>query len=358
MKNYNFFKESLPGFLFNDKIFNQTILAIGNQLDSLDADTEDLLRQLFPQTCTWSITFWEELCGINNEDKPLEIRRAKVISKLSQVSPITIKKVENIVQNFVKDSYVENIPKQYVFRLNLNGEFNFNLQQLREVIEDIKPAHLAYVIRYFIVYILSNAIATTAAINTSICFNNSVYNIPINLLLNGEYVLDGQYYLSGSARPDGIKKYFLFITEKIFKYIYQINFSNKINTKITFNNANLFDDKCIVNSIVSFHNSMYSIPTHLNLNGTYKLNGLTFLNGSTRSSGIKKSFYSTVNTIFRNDITANNIASLKVELATKNNIKTISNYIGGNFRFKSLNGKYNLDGQIDLSNKTEFLQEV
>lgn len=358
MKSYNFIRKSLPGFLFDDKIFNQTILAIGSQLDSLDADTDDLLRQLFPQTCTWAIAFWEKLCDVNNEDKPLEIRRAKVISKLAQVSPITIKKVENIVRNFVKDSYVENISKQYAFRLNLNGEFNFNLQQLREVIEDIKPAHLAYVIRYFIVYILSYTIVTTSAINTIIGFHNSVYNIPINLLLNGECVLDGQYYLSGSTRPDGIKKDFWFITEKIFKYIYQYNFNNKIDTTITFNNLNLFDDKCVINTIVSFYNSMYNIPAHLDLSGIYKLNGISFLNGSTRSSGIKKRFYSTINTILKNNITINKSSKFIVALNTVNDIKISHNCSGGNFRFKALNGKYNLDGQIDLSNKIELIQEV
>lgn len=263
MNSYGYIRESLPEFLFDDEVFNQIIVSISNALNRLDIDTEDLQRQLFPQTCTWSIDIWENLCGINNKGKPLEVRRAKVIAKLAQVSPITITKVENIVKNFVKDSYVENIPKQYVFRINLNGEFNFNLQQLREVIEDIKPAHLAYAIRYFIEYIVRYTISTTAAINITIGFHNSAYNIPTHLLLNGLADLNGEYYLSGAIRPDGIKKTFYFITEKAFSHL-AVN--NTINVAI-----NSFVSALSQNSITTKGSG--EIYRFKALNGKYKLNG-------------------------------------------------------------------------------------
>ncbi|EGO87212.1 hypothetical protein CBCST_13357, partial [Clostridium botulinum C str. Stockholm] len=98
MNSYVYIRESLPEFLFDDEVFNQIIVSISNALNRLDIDTEDLQRQLFPQTCTWSIDIWENLCGIDNKGKHLEVRRAKVIAKLAQVSPITITKVENIVK--------------------------------------------------------------------------------------------------------------------------------------------------------------------------------------------------------------------------------------------------------------------
>ncbi|AKN32371.1 hypothetical protein Ccar_16475 [Clostridium carboxidivorans P7] len=278
MSSFETLKSYLPPFLLEDKIFSNTLQSIGeNDFDRYDESVEDLLLQVFPQTATWGLKYWEEFCGIStNESLDINTRRSKVLSKLSQVSPITRLKVENIVKNFVKDSYVENIPKEYAFRVNLNGEFNFSLQELRDVIEDIKPAHLAYFIRYFINYFYKYKFSSSALIEAKIKFYTNAFNIPTHLLLNGQATLDGKFYLNGTTRPDGIKKTIYFITQKVFSHLV----TNAVNTNIT-----------------------------------------SFVKG-------------TIN----------------------NNI--VNSCDGGSYRFKSLNSKYTLNGELDLSNRTELIRSI
>lgn len=276
MSNYDYFKQKQPSSIKDSVIFDKVYKSIGNQLDKLLSDKNDLILQLNPQTCTWSIDMWEDMCSIQHSSQLLDIRRANVIVKLSRISPITRVRMENVVKNFVEDSFVENILNEYAFRINLNGEFDFDLQELRKVIEDIKPAHLDYLIRYFINYFCNYKFSISTLIESKVSFYTSAFNIPTHLLLNGQATLDGRYYLNGATRPDGIKKIFYFITEKIFSHLV----GNDVNVNVT-----------------------------------------SFIKGS-----------------------------------ANNNI--VKNYDGGSYRFKALNGKYKLNDELDLSNKTELIQNI
>lgn len=211
MNNYEYFSEKKPDSIKDSSIFDKVYASIGRQLDKLLRDKEDLILQLNPQTCTWTIDMWEDMCGIEHSTKPIEVRRANVVSKLSQISPITRLKVENIVKNFDKDGYVENIPGQYIFRINLNVECNSDIYQLRKIIEDIKPCHLAYILKYFMLYKYFYKIDFKSFINVYIKFYSSAFNAKTNLLLDGSCKLDGQYYLSASSRPCGINQHFYFM---------------------------------------------------------------------------------------------------------------------------------------------------
>lgn len=159
MNSYGYIRESLPPFLFDDEVFNQIIASISNELDKLDIDTEDLLKQLFPQTCTWSIDLWEEMCGLSHNDTSLEVRRGKVLAKLTRDSPMTPYEMKKIIGNFGNEVLVNSFPKESRFEILLKTKTTIHgvLTSIIDEIEDAKPAHLAYdiIIDYLSEYVVN-----------------------------------------------------------------------------------------------------------------------------------------------------------------------------------------------------------
>lgn len=61
-------------------VMNSIYEAIGSEFDNLELLNEEIELQLFPQTATWGLNFWENRVGlITNLDEDIEIRRRKLL---------------------------------------------------------------------------------------------------------------------------------------------------------------------------------------------------------------------------------------------------------------------------------------
>lgn len=154
--------------IYEQSIIMQAILeAIGAEWDEAEKLADEVLAQLFPQTATWGITYWEWLLGIPpNHSVPIEQRRARVLASMQTRWPITRERMENIVNQFVVDkkAFIEERYSEYTFTVVLpHGGFEsfyflqptmileevvlphggFELPNIIPVIEKSKPAHLA-----------------------------------------------------------------------------------------------------------------------------------------------------------------------------------------------------------------------
>ncbi len=130
------------------KIMQAVFEAVGAEFADLDQLSDDVLAQLFPQTATWGIVYWEALLGLkSNRDLPIEQRRARALSKMQQRWPVTPARMEiyiSSVSGGIPVMIAQNVA-DYTFRADMYaGEQLLNLIDVARTIESTKPAHLAY----------------------------------------------------------------------------------------------------------------------------------------------------------------------------------------------------------------------
>ncbi len=115
---------------------------------------EDVMAQLFLDTATWGLTYWEKMYGIEGDvKKSYEIRRSVVRAKMRGVGTTTVEMMKNVAESFVNGE-VEVIEENhlYQFQIKMLSVIGIppNMEDLKQAIEEIKPAHLGYgiVIKY------------------------------------------------------------------------------------------------------------------------------------------------------------------------------------------------------------------
>jgi len=139
--------DSISPVYKNSIIMKSLFEAIGMEFDTLDNLIEDVKLQLFPQTATWGLKYWEERCGLpTNADEPLQTRRNKVIAKLQSKHIMNPKRMAMVLQKYTGADIkvIENIAP-YTFEIDLIGRTTFpkSLEQLYQTVRKIKPSHLA-----------------------------------------------------------------------------------------------------------------------------------------------------------------------------------------------------------------------
>ncbi|MED0681054.1 DUF2313 domain-containing protein [Aneurinibacillus thermoaerophilus] len=142
----------LPDYYQKAKKIEETVMyelqrVSVTELQKVLNQREDLFLQFFPQTATWGLSFWEELCGLpDGTGDTYEDRRRKVIAQLSAFSPITAYRIEQIGKQYANDCNVIEHYNEYSFDLILNkcNNFDFNVDELVQIIKKVKPAHLVF----------------------------------------------------------------------------------------------------------------------------------------------------------------------------------------------------------------------
>lgn len=134
--------------IYEQSIIMQAILeAIGAEWDEAEKLADEVLAQLFPQTATWGIVYWERLVGIpRNDSLSIEQRRARVLTRMQTRWPMTKERMEQLVRTFSKDkqAFIREFFDQYRFEVLFSLTQSVDLGTVYEVIEEAKPAHLGY----------------------------------------------------------------------------------------------------------------------------------------------------------------------------------------------------------------------
>ncbi|MGX8126276.1 YmfQ family protein [Clostridioides difficile] len=128
-------------------IMNSIYEAIGNEFDNLELLNKEIELQLFPQTATWGLSFWENRVGLStNLDEDIEARRRKVIAKLQSKYIMTPKRMSMILQSYTGANIKinENIfPYTFSVELTSTQGFPRDLEDLYKRVNVIKPSHLS-----------------------------------------------------------------------------------------------------------------------------------------------------------------------------------------------------------------------
>lgn len=134
--------------IYEQSVIMQAVMeAIGAEWDEAEKLTDEVLAQLFPQTATWGIVYWEWLLGIPpNDSFSIEQRRVRVLTRMQTRWPMTKERMEQLVRTFSQDkqAFIREFFDQYRFEVVFNLTQPVDLGTVYAVIEEAKPAHLGY----------------------------------------------------------------------------------------------------------------------------------------------------------------------------------------------------------------------
>lgn len=130
-------------FMRKSKVYQEIFNSAGNQFGLLETNIDDIKNQLSVDTATWGLMIYEKELDIETDlNKPIEDRRSVIKSKMRGTG-----KVDNLLIKLVADAYTNgdvivsfngHIVVQFVSQIGTPP----NLDDLKEVIEEVKPAHL------------------------------------------------------------------------------------------------------------------------------------------------------------------------------------------------------------------------
>ena len=133
---------------YSSRVFQTIYEKVGREVDDLYEWIPDIRKQLFPQTATWGLVYWEDLLGLPiDENKSYQERRYQVSSKIQQRWPITVERMERIISSTsgeITATIIQNVA-DYTFRVEFRNDGEpLNLIKVANVINETKPAHLSY----------------------------------------------------------------------------------------------------------------------------------------------------------------------------------------------------------------------
>lgn len=124
---------------------------LGREWDAARGCTEELHLQLFPETATWGLRYWEQRYQIPvDESAPLEERRRQVLIRRGIRSPMNPARVEQIAGSIigVPVEVRENIaPYTFGMYFDHGGAAFIDLEKLVQTVRRAKPSHLSVYIR-------------------------------------------------------------------------------------------------------------------------------------------------------------------------------------------------------------------
>lgn len=137
----------LPDYYATSRAMSTNMDAQGSELDQLWQALDGTLEQYFVSTATWGLDFWEKELGIMiDSSKPFSQRRSVILSKLRGIGTVTVSLIKSVAEAY--DGGTVNVtmkPETYTFTVKFVDTRGIppNLDDLKAVIEEIKPAHLA-----------------------------------------------------------------------------------------------------------------------------------------------------------------------------------------------------------------------
>ena len=167
--------EYLPSFYHNSDVIKSFMESNSIEVDTLKAYVEDLSKNLYVKTATWGLDLFEEELGlVTDKSISYEERRERILAKKRGNGTTTKAMIKNTAEAFSggEVEVIENF-NDYSFVVKFVGIKGIpkNLTLFKNMIEEIKPAHLNYELAF--TYTVWNMVMATD--NTWSDFNSKTW---------------------------------------------------------------------------------------------------------------------------------------------------------------------------------------
>lgn len=144
-------REQVPAYHYISEQSRALIDMLEDASLEAKAALEDVMAQFFVDTATWGLALWEQQVGIESDNAlPLATRRAAIRQKLVASGNTTSEMIRGLAETLTGYEAKVEVNDNYSFSLSFWGEKNqlaaIDVAELKAVVEQIKPAHLRFVI--------------------------------------------------------------------------------------------------------------------------------------------------------------------------------------------------------------------
>lgn len=144
--------DMMPDYYHTSRVMSALLDAQAEELGLLHQALDETLRQFFVETATWGLALWEDELGlVTAPSQAIERRREMVRAKLRGAGTTTPQMIERVASAFSGGEVeVLDVPGEYRFIVRFVGIRGIppNMAGLIQMLEEIKPAHLAYEFDY------------------------------------------------------------------------------------------------------------------------------------------------------------------------------------------------------------------
>ena len=142
----------LPSFYHSSDFVKAYMSSQSVEHDFIKESIKDLVNNLYVNTATWGLDYFEEELGLQTgKSKSYEERRERIIAKKIGSGTTTIKMIKDTALAFdCGEIEVIEMYNDYMFKLkfiNQKGRPK-NIEDFKSAIDEIKPAHLAYILEF------------------------------------------------------------------------------------------------------------------------------------------------------------------------------------------------------------------
>lgn len=144
-------RELVPGYHLACAQSRALIETLADASLAAKAALNDVMDQLFVETATWGLDLWEQQIGIETDQSlSQEIRRAAIKKKLVSNGQTTADMVRQLAEVITGYEARVIVNTDYSFSLDFLGEktklADIDVAEVRSIVEQIKPAHLRFII--------------------------------------------------------------------------------------------------------------------------------------------------------------------------------------------------------------------
>ena len=129
---------------------------------------KDFINQIYPQTATWGLKYWEDEYGITtDESKTIEERRSYLMLVMSKKLPIIPYTIRQIVYGITQcDSKVYENVQPNTIKIVINGYVPGMITALKKELDKLLLAHINYVIQMSEHYEITASTYTGGGVST------------------------------------------------------------------------------------------------------------------------------------------------------------------------------------------------
>ncbi|WP_231701918.1 YmfQ family protein [Crassaminicella thermophila] len=142
----------LPNYYRTSKVMTNITDVYDIELQEFQTKLDNTLNQFFVDLADASLERWEKELGISvNKNKDIKYRRSVIKSKIRGQGTITINLIKNVAESYSNGEVeVTENNSNYSFTITFVGTKGIppNMDDLKNAIEDIKPAHLGFTFEY------------------------------------------------------------------------------------------------------------------------------------------------------------------------------------------------------------------
>lgn len=268
--------------------------AQGGEVNSLYTTLDEILKQFYVETATeWGIELWEKELGIvARYGASLDERRRKVLAKLQGHDTATVAFIKAIAENFYSPVEIVQNVSAYSFTVRLIDPQAFiDLQDMKEAVEEVKPAHLAAVYQFWQQVLQLIDIEHSTAAVVRVMPQTSPWATVLGepqVFFDGAAKFDGEYFFSARKTGDGPEHLIAMDVKQTVEHLFGV-FTELINP--LFDGMYRFDGKILFDSVptelpVPAKQSVFVMPTVFAANGYEIINSTSTAVNHTSLSGV------------------------------------------------------------------------